>query len=118
MPNSRIEFRNYLKEKTGVKNLYFQPPESIKMKYPAIIYSIDKVDNRFAGNKNYLQLISYQVILIDNSSDDTWFWDTFNFKSDIIPSDIFKKLSKLPMCRFERAYTANNLNHFVFSIYY
>ena len=98
----RIAFRDYLKTKTGVENLYFQPPESIKMKYPAIIYSISRVDNKFAENKIYLQFIAYQVIVIDKDPD----------------SDIFKKMSRLPKCAFERSYTADNLNHFVFTIYY
>ena len=98
----RIAFRDYLKNKTGVENLYFQPPESIKMQYPAIVYSISRVDNKFAENKNYLQFIAYQVIVIDKNPD----------------SDIFKKMSRLLMCTFDRLYTADNLNHFVFTIYY
>lgn len=102
MPNSRIAFRNYLQEQTDVENLYFQPPQSIKMSYPAIVYSIDDVDNKFAENKNYLQFIRYQVIVIDKNPD----------------SDIFKIISRLPKCSFVRSYTADNLNHFVFTIYY
>lgn len=97
----RIAFRNYLKNKTGVENLYFQPPESIKMQYPAIVYSISRVDNKFAMNNNYLQFIAYQVIVIDKNPD----------------SDIFKKMSRLPKCAFNRSYTVDNLNHFVFTIY-
>lgn len=102
MPKSRLAFSAYLKEQTGVANVYFQPPESIKMKYPAIVYSISRVDNRFAENKQYLQFIAYQVIVIDKDPD----------------SDIFKKLTRLPLCSFDRSYTADNLNHFVFTIYF
>ena len=29
-------------------NVYFQPPETIKIKYPCIIYSLDDYDTRFA----------------------------------------------------------------------
>ena len=102
MPKSRLAFSAYLKEQTGVENVYFQPPESIKMRYPAIVYSISRVDNRFAENKQYLQFIAYQVIVIDKELD----------------SDIFKKLTRLPLCSFDRSYTADNLNHFVFTIYF
>lgn len=102
MPNSRLAFRDYLKQQTGVENLYFQPPETIKMSYPAIIYSYARIDNRYAENKTYLQFVAYQVIIIDKNPD----------------SDIFKKMSRLPMCTFERSYTADNLNHFVFTIFY
>lgn len=102
MPSSRIAFRNYLKEQIGIENLYFQPPASIKMNYPAIVYSIARVDNKFAANKNYLQFIGYQVIVIDKDPD----------------SYIFKKVSRLPKCSFDRSFTSDNLNHFVFTIFY
>lgn len=102
MPNSRTDFSNYLKTKTGIEHLFFQPPESVKIAYPAIIYKYNNVDNLHANNNSYLQFTSYQVILIDKNPD----------------SEIFYILLRLPMCKFERAYTSDNLNHFVFTIYY
>ena len=103
MPKSRLAFSAYLKEQTGVENVYFQPPESIKMRYPAIVYSISRVDNRFAENKQYLQFIAYQVIVIDKDPD-----------SDI-PEKLIEAFEEI---NFNRHYVADNLNHDVLILYY
>ena len=34
----RNDLQKLLVEVLGSKNVYFQPPESVKMKYPAIVY--------------------------------------------------------------------------------
>lgn len=83
-------------------NVYFQPPASVKMKYPAIRYEISRMDLTSADNLPYLLDRGYQVTVIDSDPD----------------SDIAEAISKWPMCRFNRSYTAENLNHFVFIIYY
>ena len=36
-------------------NVYFQPPTSLQMKYPAIKYSIDDLGNTFADDQVYKQ---------------------------------------------------------------
>jgi len=103
IPNSRIDFRNFLVEKTGIEYLYFQPPESIKMSYPAIIYSISRVNHKFADNNKYLRFTAYQLILIDKDPD----------------SEFFYKLLDLPMCSYTgTSYQKDNLNHYIFTIYY
>jgi len=83
-------------------NVYFQPPASISMKYPCIRYQRERIDNSSANNGVYIQDVAYQVTVIDPDPD----------------SEIVQKVSLLPMCRFNRHYTANNLNHDVFLIYY
>lgn len=85
----------------GDRHTYFQPPASVKMKYPAIKYSLKRIDNKFADDKSYIQSPGYEVILIDENPD----------------SEYVTKLLSLPLCSFERSYPANNLNHFVFTIY-
>lgn len=86
----------------GGKNVYFQPPESVNMNYPCIRYSLNRVDTKFANDKPYNHQVQYQVMIIDDDPD------------SIIPS----KVSELPRCSFDRNYTANNLNHYVYNIYY
>ena len=100
--NSRLELQTMLEELLGSRNVYFQPPESIKMKYPAIVYSRSDIENRAADNSVYTQSHFYQLIVIDEDPD----------------SEIVEKVSKLPKCRFDRHYTADNLNHDTFTIYY
>lgn len=85
----------------GHSHVYFQPPESVKMKYPAIRYSLKRINNKFAGDKSYVQSPGYEVILIDENPD----------------SEYVQKLLALPYCSFDRHYPKDNLNHFVFTIY-
>ena len=99
---SRLELQNLLESILGSRNVYYQPPESIKIKYPAIIYSHNNIDNNFADDIVYMQNHTYQIIVIDANPD----------------SEIVNKISKLPMCRYNRHYTSDNLNHDVFILNY
>lgn len=100
--DNRLELQNLLESILGSRNVYYQPPESIRIKYPAIIYSRNNIDNKFADNIVYMQNHTYQIIVIDANPD----------------SEIIDKISKLPMCRYNRHYTSDNLNHDVFIINY
>lgn len=97
-PNLQTLLENVL----GSHNVYFQPPPTVQIKYPAIIYSREDIDNTYADNAVYFNKIGYQLTVVDRNPD----------------SKIVDKVSKLPMCRFNRHYTSNNLNHDVFTIYY
>lgn len=96
----RLELHAKFKELTP--NVYFQAPPSVKMHYPAIRYNLYNVDVTRADNKPYLTDKAYQVYVIDADPD----------------SEIVDKLLTWPYCRLNRTYTADNLNHFVFIIYY
>lgn len=98
----RTELHEALCGILGSRNAYFQPPETIKMVYPAIVYERSKIDTRFANDKPYTNLKEYTVTIIDKNPD----------------SAIPDKLALLPACRFDRHYTVDNLNHDVFRIYY
>lgn len=100
--STRLELHELLCETLGSRNVYFQPPESIKMNYPAIVYSRSRIDNTFADNSVYKQKVSYEITVIDEDPD----------------SEIVKKVSLIPKCRFDRHFTSNNLNHDTFTIYY
>lgn len=99
---SRLELHSMLKNIAISNNVYFDPPESVRMSYPAIRYSIDDIDNTFANDNIYIQSNRYKVIIIDRDPD----------------SELAKTVSKLPTCKFVTAYSKNNLNHFVFTLYY
>jgi hypothetical protein len=72
------------------------------MKYPCIVYKRDNAETLFAGNAPYRFTQRYMVTLICSTPD----------------SDTLQKIASLPMCTFNRFYTANNLNHDVFNLYY
>ena len=102
MSNRRLELHEILCEVLGSRNVYFQPPAGVKMTYPAIVYSLSGINNRHANDSVYMQRHSYTVTLIDKNPD--------NVTVD--------KLSLLPKCSFDRPFVADNLNHYVFTIYY
>lgn len=81
---------------------YFQPPESVKMKYPAIVYGLDDIENMYANDGVYLSHQKYSITVIDKNPD----------------SPIVDKVAALPFCRFNRSYQKDNLNHYVFTIFY
>ena len=99
---SRIELQALLEELLGSRNVYFQPPESIRMKYPAIVYSLNNIEKFHASNEIHKQNIAYTIAYIDEDPD----------------SENVEKISKLPYCNFDRFYTSDNLNHYIFTIYY
>lgn len=96
----RLELHAKFKELTS--NVYYQPPASVRMKYPAIRYELSRIDLTSADNLAYLRYKAYQVTVIDADPD----------------SEIADALSQWPMSRFNRLYTADNLYHYVFIIYY
>lgn len=100
--NNRLNLHELLCKTLGSRQVYFQPPESVKMKYPAIVYSRNRIDNEHANDGVYIQSPSYSITVIDKNPD----------------SDIVERVSRLPRCRFDRHYTADNLNHDAFTIYY
>ena len=102
MAKTRLELQSVLEQTLGSRNVYFQPPASVKMKYPAIVYSRSDIDNRFANNEVYHQSHVYRVTIIDEDPD----------------SEIVQKMSKFKTAKFERHFTTNGLNHDIFSIFY
>lgn len=88
-------------EPDGDRHIYFQAPETVKMKYPAIRYNLKGYRKVYANNGAYRLLPSYEVILIDKSPDSKYFNDILS----------------LPYCQFDRHYVSNNLNHFSFTIF-
>lgn len=100
--HSRSDLHEVLCTALGSRHVYFQPPASVKMEYPAIVYERRDIVNDFADNNVYKQGHSYQVTVIDKNPD----------------SEIVNKISKLPTCKFDRHFASENLNHDVFRIFY
>ena len=98
----REELQTLLEGLIQSRNVYFQPPANVQMQYPCIVYQRDKAHTEFANNKPYSGAVRYQVTVIDRDPD----------------SDIPKKVASLPLCIFNRFYTANGLNHDVYNLYY
>lgn len=100
----RADFDDLLKEiaEDCGGHVYYQPPSSVRMQYPAIRYERSRLDYIHADNVPYKTTVGYQVTVIDRNPD----------------SEITKAIMKLPRCSYNRHYYADNLNHDVFMIYY
>lgn len=99
---SRLELQSKLEELLGYKHVYYQPPESQKMEYPAIRYSKSIISSRYADNAKYSNHTRYEIIVIDKKPD----------------NEVIQKILELPLSSFDRHYTSNNLNHDVINLYF
>lgn len=86
----------------GNNPVYFQPPENVKLQYPCIIYSRSSGDTKFANNDPYVVTRRYNIQLIDRNPD----------------SPYIKDILQLRMCKYDRHYVADNLNHDTFNLYF
>lgn len=98
----RPELQELLEELLGSRNVYFQPPASILMRYPAIRYKLSDIQKVSANNFAYMRYNAYEVTYIDRNPD----------------NGMVSKLMALPMCVFDRHYVSDNLNHYVFRLYF
>lgn len=99
---SRLELHEVLCGILGNRYGYFQPPSSLKMKYPCVRYSLKNIDLTHANNKVYKQDTAYELILIDTDPE----------------SEFVTKILQLPKCKFDRHYVADGLYHWVFTLYW
>lgn len=102
MAKTREELQEFLCGILGSRNAYFRGPESNKMSYPAIIYDLSAIATEYANDRLYKNMRAYELILIDYDPD----------------SKLFDELLMIPYCSFDRPYTADNLNHWVFTLYF
>ena len=99
---SRLKLQAKLEELLGSKNVYYQPPETVKMTYPAIRYSKSRIETRKAEDSIYLKNTRYEVIVIDPRPD----------------NPVIDKLLELPHCSYDRHYKSDTLNHDALTLYY
>lgn len=84
------------------QRVYFQAPANVQLEYPCILYRRDPSETQFAGNNPYRITKRYEVTVIDRSPD----------------TDIPERVAALPMCLMTRTFAADNLNHYVFTLYF
>ena len=51
---NRLDLQALLEDLLGSRNVYYQPPESKKMNYPAIVYTLEDIESTFADDGLYL----------------------------------------------------------------
>lgn len=98
----RLELHDILSGIQGVKKAYFQPPETEKLEYPCIIYHLQSVDMNNANNYPYKNRDCYHVMVIARNPD----------------SQIRRSIESMQLCRFDRFYAVDGLNHWSYILYY
>lgn len=97
----RLELQRIL-ETFGAARTYFQPPDGSRMEYPAIVYSLDRMDIDHANDNTYSVKNRYQITVIDSNPD----------------SEIPNRVAHLPKTSFQARFTKDRLNHTVFTTYF
>jgi len=98
----RLDLHALLIDVSEIDNVYFQPPPSVLMQYPCIVYKRDYELVNHADDLVYKRRKRYMVTVIDRNPD----------------SGIPDKIAELPMCTYDRFYTADNLNHDVYKLFF
>lgn len=86
-----------------VPHAYFQPPSSVMLVYPCIVYAKSSMDTIRANNKVYGMHTAYTLTVIEKDPDSQL--------SDTI-------IQSFAMCDFNAAFVADNLNHTSLTLYY
>lgn len=98
---TRLQLHNELL--TVAANAYYQPPATVRMSYPCIVYDLSKVNTLYADNMAYRNLKGYSITYISK-----------------LPAEdkVVEILERFRYCRFDRHYTADNLHHYTFELFY
>ena len=99
---SRIDLQKLLENILGSDHVYYDPPETVKIKYPAIIYSKNNIWSIRANDTRYQSRKRYNLIVVDRRPD----------------NPVIEKLLDLPYCSYDRSYVSDNLHHDSLTIYY
>ena len=99
---SRLELQSMLEELLGSRNVYYQPPESLKLEYPAIVYSRSTIESIHADDLKYANFNRYEIIVISKKPD----------------HEVIHKLINLLFSSYERHYVSDNMNHDVITLYF
>lgn len=99
---NRLKLHAVLCDILGSDNVYYQPPATIRMTYPCIVYNLSTAKVDYADNIIYKFMKRYDVTFISNDAD----------------NDYLERMSQVPYVSFDRRITVNGLYHDVFTMYY
>jgi hypothetical protein len=85
-----------------ISRVYFQPPTTVKLEYPCIIYKRSNRKDFFSNDRIYLDMKRYSVTVVDKNPD------------SLIPD----KILELQYCAFSSHFAIDGLNHDIYTLYY
>lgn len=101
----REELHDELVSLLGTNEVYFQKPSNHKMKYPAIVYSLENADTKFANDKPYFYHNRYQISYLTFDPDD-------KVIEDILMSPTLERI------RLVNHFVSDNIHHYIYKLYY
>lgn len=99
---SREELQVTLESLLGSRNVYYNPPQNLEMKYDAIRYSLSNIQSKYANNNKYSKMKCYDLIVISKRPDPA----------------VVDKILDMPYSSLNRPYVAENLHHYPITLYY
>lgn len=99
---TREELQLKLEELLESRNVYYNPPANIQMKYDAIRYYLSAINVDHANNNKYKKMKCYDLIVISREPD----------------PEVVDRILELPYSSLGRPYTVDNLNHYPITLYY
>lgn len=102
MAKKRTDLHVILESILGSSNVYFQPPESIKMKYPAIVYYLYRIDTDKADDTSFYKWNHYRIQYISRNPE----------------NEVALTILDLPYCSYNGRFVTDNLYHDNFDLYF
>lgn len=100
--DKRLSLQKELEKLAGA-NVYFQPPASVHLAYPCVIYNLAAGDIKRADDSVYSYTNRFELMFIYRKPN----------------MEIVEKVMRaFPMCSVSRIYIADNLYHYAFNLYY
>lgn len=90
-----------LRQAVQYDRVYFQPPENLKIEYPAIVFHLSKIEIDHASDVPYKGAKEYSVTLITKDPE----------------PDVIDEILKIPYSSLDTTYISDGMNHFVFTVY-
>ena len=81
----------------GSDNVYYNPPESLKMNFPCIVYNNSYIESIHADNIKYLDYTTYKITVISKKPD----------------HPAIRAILDVPMTKFSANYTKNGFYYTV-----
>lgn len=99
---SRLDLQKELETMLNSKQVYYNPPENLKMEYPAIRYSKGDINASYGDGIKYIKQNVYDIVVIDKKPD----------------NKVIDMILELPYSSFERHYVSDGLHHDIIRLYY
>lgn len=100
---SRLDLQSKLEEFMNGGMVKFQPPPSVQLTYPCIIFSYAGGRTEFSDNSPYMYTQRYTITIITRDANSN------------LPD---KFAMSFKMCVYDRPYIADGLYHHVFTLYF